>query len=64
MFDKDNDGYLGVSDLRKIMTTMGQRLKKSEVEEMVTEADIAISDGLINIRGETTMHCNGSSLMF
>ena len=55
MFDKDNDGYLGVSDLRKIMTTMGQRLKKSEVEEMVTEADIAISDGLINIRGETTM---------
>ena len=53
MFDKDNDGYLGVSDLRKIMTTMGQRLKKSEVEEMVTEADIAISDGLINIRGES-----------
>ena len=62
MFDKDNDGYLGVSDLRKIMTTMGQRLKKSEVEEMVTEADIAISDGLINIRGETTI--NGSFLMF
>ena len=55
MFDKDNDGYLGVSDLRKIMTTMGQRMKKNEVEEMVTEADIAISDGLINIRGETTM---------
>ena len=55
MFDKDNDGYLGVSDLRKIMTTMGQRLKKSEVEEMVTEADIAISDGLINIRGDTKM---------
>ena len=52
MFDKDNDGYLGVPDLRKIMTTMGQRLKKSEVEEMVTEADITISDGLINIRGE------------
>ena len=55
MFDKDNDGYLGVSDLRKIMTTMGQRMKKTEVEEMVTEADIAISDGLINIRGETAM---------
>ena len=52
MFDKDNDGYLGVSDLRKIMTTMGQRMKKTEVEEMVTEADIAISDGLINIRGD------------
>ena len=51
MFDKDNDGFLGVSDLRKIMTTMGQRMKKSDVEEMVTEAD-AISDGLINIRGD------------
>ena len=50
MFDKDNDGFLGVSDLRKIMTTMGQRMKKSDVEEMVTEADI--SDGLINIRGD------------
>ena len=37
------------------MTTMGQRLKKNEVEEMVTEADIAISDGLINIRGEASL---------
>ena len=52
MFDKDNDGFLGVSDLRKIMTTMGQRMRKSEVEEMVAEADIVISDGLINIRGD------------
>ena len=33
------------------MTTMGQRMKNTEVEEMVTEADIAISNGLINVRG-------------
>ena len=51
MFDKDNDGFLGVSDLRKIMTTMGQRMKKSEVEEMVTEAG-GLINGLINIRGD------------
>ena len=53
-----------MSDLRRIMTTMGQRMKNSEVEEMVTEADIAISDGLINVRGETqaTTHHNAESL--
>jgi len=59
VFDKDKDGYLGVSDLRRIMTTMGQRMKNSEVEEMVTEADIAISDGLINVRDFCSLLCYG-----
>ena len=55
MFDKDNDGYLSVSELRKIMLTMGKRMKKSEVEEMVTEADIA-KNGLINLKGDSHLN--------
>ena len=50
VFDKDNDGYLSVGELRKIMTTMGQRMKKREVEEMVLEADLC-KNGLINLKG-------------
>ena len=50
VFDKDNDGYLSIGELRKIMTTMGQRMKKREVEEMVLEADLG-KNGLINLKG-------------
>ena len=32
------------------MTTMGQRMKKREVEEMVLEADLG-KNGLINLKG-------------
>jgi len=49
VFDKNNDGYLSIGELRKIMTTMGQRMKKREVEEMVLEADLG-KNGLINLK--------------
>ena len=49
VFDKDKDGFLTVNELRKIMTTMGKKMKKNEVEEMVLEADIA-KNGLINLQ--------------
>lgn len=40
VFDKDNDGYLSIKELTKVMTTMGQKMKKKDVEEMVVAADI------------------------
>ena len=57
MFDKDNDGFLSVNELRKIMTTMGKKMKKKEVEEMVLQADIA-KNGLIHLKGDKIVKVN------
>ena len=54
MFDKDNDGFLTVSDLRRIMTSLGdEKLSKKDLEMMVVEADND-NDGLVNCEGQTT----------
>ena len=40
MFDRDNDGFLTVSDLRRIVTSLGDdKLSRKDVEMMVEEAD-------------------------
>ncbi|XP_043195790.1 neo-calmodulin-like isoform X1 [Amphibalanus amphitrite] len=49
VFDKDKDGFLSVSELRRIMTSMGEKLTKAEVEDMISEAD-KNGDGRINYR--------------
>ena len=51
VFDKDKDGFLTVSELRRIMTSMGETLTKAEVEDMISEAD-KNGDGRINYKGE------------
>ena len=51
MFDHDNDGFLTVSDLRKIVTSLGDdKLSKKDAEMMVEEAD-KDQDGLVNCEG-------------
>ena len=52
MFDKDDDGLLSVKELRKIMSSLGDRMTKKEIEIMVQEAD-ADQDGFINCKGKT-----------
>ena len=53
MFDKDNDGFLSVSDLRRIMTSLGdEKLSKKDLEMMVKEAD-SDNNGLVNCQGRT-----------
>ena len=48
MFDGDNDGFLTVSDLRKIMTSLRvEKLSKRDLERMVAEAD-EDQDGQVN----------------
>ena len=54
-FDKDKDGFLTVPELRKIMTSMGDRMSKREFEAMVQEAD-RDNDGLINCKGRNYLH--------
>ena len=52
MFDLDNDGFLTVPDLRRIMTSLGDdKLSKKDVETMVEEAD-EDQDGLVNCEGQ------------
>ncbi len=47
VFDKDGNGLIGSSELRHIMTTLGDKLTEDEVEMMIREADVD-GDGYIN----------------
>lgn len=47
VFDKDGQGLISSSELRHIMTTLGDKLTEEEVDEMIREADID-GDGYIN----------------
>jgi calmodulin len=47
VFDKDGNGLISSTELKHIMTTLGDKLTEEEVEEMIREADID-GDGYIN----------------
>ena len=47
VFDKEGNGLISSSELRHIMTTLGEKLTEEEVDEMMNEADYN-GDGFIN----------------
>ncbi|XP_028804226.1 calmodulin-like protein 11 isoform X3 [Neltuma alba] len=47
VFDRDEDGYISASELRHVMTNMGERLTDEEAEQMIKEADLD-GDGLVS----------------
>eukprot|EP00057_Strongylocentrotus_purpuratus_P031498 XP_784808.2 PREDICTED: neo-calmodulin [Strongylocentrotus purpuratus] len=47
VFDKDDTGTLSAAELRHVMTSLGEKLTDTEVDEMIREADVG-SDGRIN----------------
>ena len=49
-FDKDNDGFISASDLSYLMESLGENFTSSQIQQMITEADID-GDGLLNKRG-------------
>ncbi|KAL1783647.1 calmodulin [Sigmodon hispidus] len=40
VFDKDGNGCISASELRHVMTNLGEKLTDEEVDEMIREADI------------------------
>ena len=47
VFDKDQNGFISASELRHVMTNLGEKLTDEEVDEMIREADVD-GDGQIN----------------
>ncbi|KAJ1898142.1 hypothetical protein LPJ66_001750, partial [Kickxella alabastrina] len=47
VFDKDGDSFISASELRHVMTSLGEKLTTEEVNEMINEADVD-GDGQIN----------------
>ncbi|KAK9247527.1 hypothetical protein V1506DRAFT_532199 [Lipomyces tetrasporus] len=47
VFDRDNNGYISSTELRHVMTSIGERLSDEEVDLMIKEADTN-NDGRID----------------
>ena len=54
IFDKDDDGFISVDELRHIMQSLGEKLTNDELDEMIAEAD-SDKDGLINYQGRISL---------
>lgn len=50
VFDKNNDGLISSTELRHVMTNLGERLSDEEVDDMIKEADLD-GDGMVNYNG-------------
>lgn len=50
VFDKNNDGLISSTELRHVMTNLGERLSDEEVDDMIKEADTD-GDGMVNYNG-------------
>lgn len=51
VFDKNNDGLISSTELRHVMTNLGERLSEEEVDDMIKEAD-SDGDGMVNYEGK------------
>jgi len=40
VFDKEGHGYIPATELRHVMTSLGEKLTNEECDEMIREADI------------------------
>ena len=50
VFDKNNDGLISSTELRHVMTNLGEKLSDEEVDDMIREADLD-GDGMVNYEG-------------
>lgn len=54
LFDKDFDGIISASELRRVMIFLGEKLSDSEIEEMIRIADVN-KDGKITFDDFVTL---------
>lgn len=47
VFDKENTGYIGVGELRYILTSIGEKLSDSEVDELMKGVNVTL-DGNVD----------------
>ena len=50
MFDTDGDGFIDASELRHLLTNLGEKLSEVEVDEMIKEVDMD-GDGKVDYKG-------------
>ncbi|KAH3713721.1 calmodulin-A-like [Dreissena polymorpha] len=58
VFDKDGNGQISASELRHVMTKIGEKLTDEEVDEMIKEADVD-GDGQVNYEEFVQMMTSG-----
>ncbi|VDP68117.1 unnamed protein product [Echinostoma caproni] len=51
-FDNNGDGYIDPDELKRIMSSMGESLTESDLDEMIKEAD-QDGDGKVSFQGTT-----------
>ena len=49
VFDKEGKGFISASDLRHVMTNLGEKLTDEEVDEMIRKAKV-VADGKVNFK--------------
>jgi len=49
VFDKDRNGFISASELRHVMSNMGEKLTDRDIQEMLREADID-GDGQVRLQ--------------
>ena len=54
VFDKDMTGFIGVGQLRYILTNLGEKMSDEEVDELLKAVDT--SSGEINYTGKFKIH--------
>ena len=47
VFDVEGNGYIGAAELRRLLTTLGDKLTQEEIDELYKEGDID-NDGQVN----------------
>ena len=62
IFDKDDDGFISVDELRHIMQSLGEKLTDNELDDMIGEAD-SDKDGLINYQGIIFHKCSSTGIL-
>ena len=51
VFDKNSDGFLDAKELTRVVTSIGEKLSKDEVEGMIRDVDVN-GDGLVDYHGK------------